>query len=231
MPDVPIDAVEAGRGDLRRGSAPTSARTCLTSRRSSRLESGSVCTKRSVSRMTPSLKLRASSGAARGPERDLDAAAADVDHDGRTAGDADAVHRGQVDEPRLLGPGDDAGRDPRLAVDRGEELAAVLGFARRAGRDGQDLVDLVRLGEPRNFDSVCSAAAIASAVSARPSSPPAPRRTISFSRSMTSKDRSGRTRTTIMWIELVPMSMAAMRMVRSNLRRNRRVAPFRGAYL
>ena len=29
---------------------------------------------------------------------------------------------------------------------------------------------------------------------------------------MTSNDRSGRTRTTIMWIELVPMSMAAMRM-------------------
>ncbi len=35
---------------------------------------------------------------------------------------------------------------------------------------------------------------------------------MSFSRSMTSKDRSGRTWTTIMWIELVPMSMAAMRM-------------------
>ena len=34
---------------------------------------------------------------------------------------------------------------------------------------------------------------MASGVSARPSSPPAPRRTISFSRSMTSKDRSGRT--------------------------------------
>ena len=46
----------------------------------------------------------------------------------------------------------------------------------------------------------------------RPSRPPAPRRTISFSLSMTSKDRSGRTRTTIMWIELVPMSMAAIRM-------------------
>ena len=44
------------------------------------------------------------------------------------------------------------------------------------------------------------AACIASGVSARPSSPPAPRRTISFSRSMTSKDRSARTCTTIMWI-------------------------------
>ena len=63
----------------------------------------------------------------------------------------------------------------------------------------------------RNLDSVCSAACIASGVRLRPSSPPAPSRTISFSRSMTSNDRSGRTRTTIMWIELVPMSMAAMR--------------------
>ena len=53
---------------------------------------------------------------------------------------------------------------------------------------------------------------MASGVSARPSSPPAPSRTISFSRSITSKDMSGRTCTTIMWMELVPMSMAAMRM-------------------
>ena len=62
-----------------------------------------------------------------------------------------------------------------------------------------------------NFDSTWSAACIASGVSARPSSPPAPSRTISFSRSMTSKDRSGRTCTTIMCSELVPMSMAAIR--------------------
>ena len=63
-----------------------------------------------------------------------------------------------------------------------------------------------------NFDSVWSAAAIAVGVRLRPSRPPAPSRTMSFSRSMTSKDRSGRTCTTIMWMELVPMSMAAMRM-------------------
>ncbi len=64
----------------------------------------------------------------------------------------------------------------------------------------------------RNLDSVWSAAPIAVGVRLRPSRPPAPSRTMSFSRSMTSKDRSGRTWTTIMWIELVPMSMAAMRM-------------------
>src|SRR5450759_1405922 len=64
----------------------------------------------------------------------------------------------------------------------------------------------------RNLARVWRAAVIACGVRRRPSSPPAPRLTISFSLSMTSKDRSGRTRTTIMWIELVPMSMAAMRM-------------------
>src|ERR1043166_5223437 len=57
----------------------------------------------------------------------------------------------------------------------------------------------------------CSAACVASGVSALPSRPPAPSRTISFSRSMTSKDRSARTRTTIMCREFVPMSMAASR--------------------
>ena len=42
------------------------------------------------------------------------------------------------------------------------------------------------------------ATAVADAVRLRPSRPPAPRRTMSFSRSMTSNDRSGRTCTTIM---------------------------------
>src|SRR4029077_2898796 len=63
----------------------------------------------------------------------------------------------------------------------------------------------------RNLESTWSAACIASGVSARPSRPPAPSRTISFSRSMTSNDRSGRTRTTIMCSEFVPISMAAIR--------------------
>src|SRR3954469_10813974 len=70
----------------------------------------------------------------------------------------------------------------------------------------------------RNFVRVCRAEVMAVGVRLRPSRPPAPRRTISFSLSMTSKDRSGRTRTTIMWIELVPMSIAAMRMLRGDQR-------------
>src|SRR6266550_1519410 len=41
-----------------------------------------------------------------------------------------------------------------------------------------------------NFDSACSAAVIASEVSARPSSPPAPSRTMAFSRSITSLHRA-----------------------------------------
>src|SRR5581483_992689 len=66
----------------------------------------------------------------------------------------------------------------------------------------------------------CSAACIASGVSARPSRPPAPSRTMSFSRSITSNDKSGRTRTTIMCRELVPMSMAAMRIAAGVLHYN-----------
>ena len=64
----------------------------------------------------------------------------------------------------------------------------------------------------RNLDSASRPPAIAAGVSARPSRPPAPSRTISFSRSMISKDRSGRTWATIMCTELVPMSIAARRM-------------------
>ena len=117
-----------------------------------------------------------------------------------------------MDQPRFLGAGDDARTNAGLALDAREELAAVARFARRAGRGGEDLVDACDSASRLNFESACSAAFIASVVSALPSSPPAPSRTIAFSRSMTSNERSGRTRTTIMWTELVPMSMAAMRM-------------------
>lgn len=52
-----------------------------------------------------------------------------------------------------------------------------------------------------NLDMTCRAVCLASGVRARPSRPPAPGRTISFSRSTTSNDESGRIRTTIMWSE------------------------------
>ena len=49
-----------------------------------------------------------------------------------------------------------------------------------------------------NRDSVCSAAVMAPSPSGRPSRPPAPRRTMSFSRPTTSKAPSAATRTRIM---------------------------------
>ena len=64
---------------------------CLTSLRSSRGASGSLLTKRSVRRITPSLKLRPSSIVGAGAARDLDAAAADVDDHRDVARHADAV--------------------------------------------------------------------------------------------------------------------------------------------
>ena len=102
---------------------------------------------------------------------------------------------------------------PVCCGDRLEEFAAVLRLARGARRDGDDFVDPCDSARRLNLDSTWSAACMASGVSARPSRPPAPSRTISFSRSMTSNERSGRTCTTIMWMEFVPMSMAAIRII------------------
>jgi len=56
---------------------------------------------------------------------------------------------------------------------------------------------------------VATPRAMAAADSRFMSPPPEPRRTISFSRVMTSKRPSPATRATTMWIELVPTSMAA----------------------
>ena len=61
--------------------------------------------------------------------------------------DADAVDGRQMDEPRFFGARDHPRADAGLLGDRLEEFAAVLGLARRAGRDGDDLVDAVRFGE------------------------------------------------------------------------------------
>ncbi len=82
--------------------------------------------------------------------RDLDAAAADVDHHGRLRR-VDAVDGGQVNQPRLLDAADDPRANAGAPFDRAQERAAVLGFARRAGRHREDLVDLVGPREPREF--------------------------------------------------------------------------------
>ena len=100
--------------------------------------------------MTPILKLRANFDLAPAAERDLDAAAADVDDDRRLRR-VDAVDRGEVDEARFLGAGDDAGADAGLALDGPQEGAAVFRFARGAGRHREQFIDLVRFGEPREL--------------------------------------------------------------------------------
>ena len=104
-------------------------------------------TNRSVSRMTPTLKLLPERQMGRGPERDLDAAAADVDDDRRAAADVHAVPGRQMDEPGFFGSGNHPDADAGLAIDLGNEVAAVLGLARGAGGRRDDLVDLVGVGQ------------------------------------------------------------------------------------
>ena len=128
-----------------------------------------------------------------------------------------------MDEAGLLDAGDDLDLDAGLVAGPVEELLGVLGLAHRAGGHGAD-VGVVRPSAMRAqaleggdapVDGVGGRAA-----SCRP--PPEPRRTISFSRAMTSNgrrhgaghDEVHRVRpmsmaATTMWNEFVPMSMAA----------------------
>src|SRR4029450_7147132 len=63
-----------------------------------------------------------------GAQRDLDAAAADVDDDGRRGADVDPVARGEVNEARLFGAGNHSDPDAGLTLDFADEVAAVVGF-------------------------------------------------------------------------------------------------------
>ncbi len=82
-----------------------------------------------------------------GSQRDLHASATDVDGHRRFAGDVHAVHRREVDESRFFNAGNDLRSNAGLALDCRQEFAAVLGFACRARRRRQDLVNLMRFGE------------------------------------------------------------------------------------
>ena len=84
---------------------------------------------------------------AAGTARDLHAAATDVDDHGGLLG-VDAVDGGQVDQARFFSARDQARADAGLALNRLEKGAAVLGFARGAGGDGENLVDVMRGGQP-----------------------------------------------------------------------------------
>ncbi len=128
------------------------------------------------------------------------------------AAHVDAVAGSEVNQPGLFRARNHSDADAGLPIDLGDEVAAVLRLARGARRGRHDLVDLVRLGEPVELRERLHRRGMAVGVRLRPSRPPAPSRTMSFSRSMTSNERSGLTLTTIMWMELVPMSMAAIRM-------------------
>ena len=88
------------------------------------------------------------SGCARGAERDLDAAAADVDDHAVALAEIDSVGGGDVNQPGFLGAGDHLHDDAGALADRGEEVAAVLRLAGGAGGRRDDLVDLVRVGQP-----------------------------------------------------------------------------------
>ena len=83
--------------------------------------------------------------------RQLDAAAADVDHDRGAPGYVYAVHRRAMDEARLLGPRDDADLDAGPLADGVQELAPVVRLADGARRGGDDLVHVVRLGQAREL--------------------------------------------------------------------------------
>ena len=60
----------------------------------------------------------------------------------------DAVDGGEMDEPGFLGARDDLRLDAGLALDGGQELAAVFGLAYRAGRRREDFFNLMRFGQP-----------------------------------------------------------------------------------
>jgi len=80
-------------------------------------------------------------------ERDFNAATTDVDHDGASASHVHAVHRGLVNETRLLGSRNDTRPDAGFMFEPRQEFAAVARLARCAGRGRDNLVDLMRVGD------------------------------------------------------------------------------------
>jgi hypothetical protein len=86
-----------------------------------------------------------------GPARHLDAAAADVDDDRGVRLASHPVDRSQMDQPRLLGPGNDTGPDAGLLGDSLEEFAAVLGFPDGARRHRDNVFDTMGFGQTPEF--------------------------------------------------------------------------------
>ena len=83
----------------------------------------------------------------RGPSRDLDAAAADVDDDPGAARQVGPVRRRQVNEPGLFGAGDHPRANAGRLGDGRQEIAAVRRLSCRRGRGCDNLVHVVRVGQ------------------------------------------------------------------------------------
>lgn len=79
--------------------------------------------------------------------RDLNAAAADVNHHRDVARHADAINRRQMDEPGLFGARDHAWADAGLLRDRLQEFAAVFGLPGGTGRHRDNLINLMGFGQ------------------------------------------------------------------------------------
>ena len=127
-----------------------------------------------------------------GAERDFDTAAADVDDDRGASADVHAVAGGQMDEPGFFGARDDCESGYRFVAPTSAIKSPPLSASRVALVAEATISSTLWDSASRlNFASVCSAADMADWVRLRPSSPPAPSRTISFSLSITSNDRSG----------------------------------------
>ena len=83
-----------------------------------------------------------------GASRHFDAAAADIDHHCGVTGHADAIHCGLMDQAGFFGARDDTRPYARLLRNGTEKLAAVFGFARGAGGNCNNLINLMRFGKP-----------------------------------------------------------------------------------
>ncbi len=83
-------------------------------------------------------------------QRDLDAAAADVDDDGGFRR-VHAVYGREMNQPCLVAASDDARADARRPLDFGEKLAPVFRLACGARRRSEDLVHLMRFRESFEF--------------------------------------------------------------------------------
>ena len=86
-----------------------------------------------------------------GAQRDLRAAAADVDRDGAVGAGADGVRRGEMNQPRFFRAGDHADAQAHVAAGLRNEVAAILGFADGARRGHENLFHAVRFGQPFEF--------------------------------------------------------------------------------